>query len=414
LIGLGAGAAVLALGMNVGGVFGKLYSELGEAVDPQPVRDLERMGVGRVGIFLYGILPQVKRQWTAYALFRLECSVRSASILGIVGAGGLGSEIALSIRYFQFDKLATTLLVVFVYIFLLEILAAKLRKSEAKFTLSLAGIGTAAGLVYLDIPWGELFENGNDFMVSLSSWPGPEQLLNAVGLTLQTVSMAWAATGLAAIVAFVLAPIATINFGAKTNIGSGRGQVFHTWGYWALYGISRGLLLFFRAIPELTMALIFVFWVGPGAFAGLLAIALHTVGVLGRLYCDTYEDIAPDPVAALEKLGTKPFGLWLYGIWPQAAGRILAYTLYRFEVNIRVSATMGFVGAGGIGFALHKAISLFHTADLILLLAVMVGVVVIFDFVGDHLRRKILMPANHEDRRPRVLVGGLREEPVLN
>ena len=75
---------------------------------------------------------------------------------------------------------------------------------------------------------------------------------------------------------------------------------------------------------------------------------------------------------------------------------------------------MGFVGAGGIGFALHKAISLFHTADLILLLAVMVGGVVIFDFVGDYLRRKILMPANHEDRRTRVLVGGLREEPALN
>jgi phosphonate transport system permease protein len=154
--------------------------------------------------------------------------------------------------------------------------------------------------------------------------------------------------------------------------------------------VARLVLQVCRAMPELTLALVFVVWVGPGPFAGVLAVGLHTVGVLGRLYTDVYEEVEPGPVGALESTGASRFGIWIYGVVPQVSARILAFTLYRFEVNVRVTAMVGFVGAGGIGDAIHTAISLFHTADLILLLAVILGVVTLMDAAGDRLRFRIL------------------------
>src|SRR5579859_425008 len=130
ILGLGPGAAVLAIGLTGGGSIGKLFSELAEAVDPKIIGGLRSAGVSRWGIILHGILPQVRKPWVAYALFRMECNIRTGTILGVVGAGGLGSEIALSIRYFEFDKLATTLLAILVFVIALEMLSGWLRRTS--------------------------------------------------------------------------------------------------------------------------------------------------------------------------------------------------------------------------------------------------------------------------------------------
>src|SRR6185503_4081257 len=86
LFGLGVLPAILAIGLAVGGSIGKLYSELAEAVEPRAVRALRAMGASRTSILLFSVLPQVGRQWIAYALFRLECNIRTGTILGVVGA----------------------------------------------------------------------------------------------------------------------------------------------------------------------------------------------------------------------------------------------------------------------------------------------------------------------------------------
>ena len=101
ILGLGPGPAVLAIGLSFAGIIGKLFAELMESAPPEPGQSLRRLGVSPVGVALYGVLPQVRHQWVGYGLFRLECAIRSAAILGVVGAGGLGTEIDLSIRYFE-------------------------------------------------------------------------------------------------------------------------------------------------------------------------------------------------------------------------------------------------------------------------------------------------------------------------
>lgn len=392
ILGLGPGAAVFAIALTVGGSIGKLYSELAEAVDPRTVRALRATGASRWAILLFAVVPQVGRQWIAYALFRLECNIRSGTILGVVGAGGLGSEIALSIRYFQYDKLATTLIAVLAFVIVLEIVSAELRKRSFRWTLGFASIGTVAALVSLEIPWKDLF-NGSGISMFVFDGQGVTQsfLTTALHQVGETLMMAWVATVVSAVIAFALSPMAASHLMTSSYLPDPvRRRGLGLWLSQFMKWSSRWFLQVTRAMPELTLALVFVVWVGAGPLAGILAIAVHNIGVLGRLYSDVLEEVEPGPPGALQAQGASPFATFLHGVLPQVGPRLTAFTLYRFEVNVRATAMVGFVGAGGIGDALHTAISLFHLRDLTLLLITMLAVVSVVDMVGDRLRARIL------------------------
>jgi phosphonate transport system permease protein len=417
LLGLGPGPAVLAIAVSTGGIIGKLFAELAEAVDPGPVHALRRAGAGRLAVLVHGVLPQVQRQFVAYGLYRLECSIRSASILGIVGAGGLGSEIELSIRYYQFDKLATALLAVLAFVIALEAVSAFLRRHRIRWTLASVVLGSLAAAAYLDIPWAQLWRSSAPPVAVVF---GIRDMMETAGRALpllwQTLAMAWCATMAAAVIAFLLAPLASREVAVRSFLvdpprplgigGAARRLAF---------AAARSVLQICRAMPELTLALLFVLWVGPGPTAGVLAMALHTAGALGRLYSDIYEEVERGPVAALEASGASRLALWIHGVLPQVSPRILAFTLYRFEVNVRMTAIVGFAGAGGIGDAIHTAISLFHLADLVVLLAVMVLAVTALDWAGDRARHRILMGrfgvTRERGRRRASRLSGYRVDP---
>jgi phosphonate transport system permease protein len=392
ILGLGPGPAVFAIALTVGGSIGKLYAELAESIEPKTIQAMRATGATRWAILLFAVLPQVGRQWVAYALFRLECNIRSGTILGVVGAGGLGSEIALSIRYFQFDKLATTLLAVLLFVILLELVSAKLRQSEFKWTFGFAATGSAIAFYWLDIPWKDLFAPGGLSMLAFTDLViEPAFISRTVVQIGETLLMAWAATAISAIFAFGLCPLAARQLTTGSYLPDPPRppalmrlvQRFLKWG-------SRLVLQVTRAMPELTLALIFVVWVGGGALAGILAIAVHNIGVMGRLYSDVLEEVEPGPAAALQSQGASSFATFLFGVLAQIKPRLAAFTLYRFEVNVRATVMVGFVGAGGFGDALYTAISLFHMKDLTLLLLTMLVVVSAVDAVGDYIRTRIL------------------------
>lgn len=391
LFGLGALPAILAIGLTVGGSIGKLYSELAESVDPRTALALRAMGSRRSSILLFSVIPQVARQWIAYALFRLECNIRSGTILGVVGAGGLGSEIALAIRYFQYDKLATALFAVLIFVIALEFVSAWLRRSPSRYTFSAAALATVTAVVVLDLPWSDLANPAGATMVTHGVPLQWDFIRTAARLVVDTLAMAWVATAVSALIAFVLAPLSATPLTTGSYLPdplriSGIAAAAKRLAQW----FSRGFLQVTRAMPELTLALVFVVWVGAGPLAGIMAIAVHNAGVLGRLYSDVLEEVESGSPAALQAMGVGSLGTFLFAVLPQVRARLAAFTLYRFEVNVRATAMVGFVGAGGIGDALHTAISLFHLQDLALLLVTMVIVVTAVDTIGDRLRTRIL------------------------
>jgi phosphonate transport system permease protein len=127
-----------------------------------------------------------------------------------------------------------------------------------------------------------------------------------------------------------------------------------------IYYFARGAIGFARSVPDLVWALLFVTAVGLGPFPGALAISVHSVGMLGRLFAETIEHMDMAPIEALSLTGARRLQVFTHGVIPTVLPSLTGITLYRFDENIRSSLVLGFVGAGGIGFKLLSAMSLFQ------------------------------------------------------
>lgn len=161
-------------------------------------------------------------------------------------------------------------------------------------------------------------------------------------------------------------------------------------GRFGLFGqqSARLLLNALRAIPELVWAALMVLAAGLGPNAGTLALALHTAGVLGRLFAEALENTPKEPARALRLNGSGRMAAFCYatlpGIWPQ----LVAYTLYRWENNIRMASVLGFVGAGGLGQMLYVHLSLFQEAQAATVILAMLALVLLVDAFSGWIRQR--------------------------
>jgi phosphonate transport system permease protein len=127
-VGLGPFAGVMALAVNTGGVLGKLFSEAVEAVDPRPIEGVRATGATRLQEIVWGVVPQVAPLWTSYALYRFESNTRSATVLSLIGAGGIGQVLFDSINGFDYPKTAAVMIVIVVAVSLIDLLSQAMRR----------------------------------------------------------------------------------------------------------------------------------------------------------------------------------------------------------------------------------------------------------------------------------------------
>lgn len=156
-----------------------------------------------------------------------------------------------------------------------------------------------------------------------------------------------------------------------------------------LYYASRALVGFLRAVPELVWALVFVAAVGLGPFAGALALVFHTVGMLGRMLAEVIEEMDMGPVEALTLTGASRLQVFTHAVVPGVLPSLLGISLYRFDENLRSSVLLGFVGAGGIGFQLVSAMSLFQYRDVSLQIIVILVLVLGAERFSAWLRKRL-------------------------
>lgn len=153
-------------------------------------------------------------------------------------------------------------------------------------------------------------------------------------------------------------------------------------------GSSRLLLNVLRAIPELVWAALMVLAAGLGPNAGTLALALHTAGVLGRLFAEALENTPSAPAQALRLSGSNRISAFCYGTLPVLWPQLVAYTLYRWENNIRMASVLGFVGAGGLGQMLYMNLSLFQEAQASTVILAMLLMVLVVDSLSSWARQR--------------------------
>jgi len=428
-VGLGSLAGTLALAVSYGGVLGRVYADVFEDVDARPLEALHAGGASRAQIFLRAIWPQAAPSAAAYTLYSFECGVRAASVLGFVGAGGLGYEINISMRLFRYDQVFTLILAFILLLTAIDFLSRRVRRrlhgaSPAR-RVRLRELFKRAGLLRRSFAWekyagimtwalllaatgasfsatgffsGALVEH--ELLVRLARFTGsllppdldPIFLRSLAVPLLQTIGISVVGTLIGISIGALLAIPATSTLAFRPPDAAGRSAPLESIVRGFAYVAARFVLNVLRSIPELVWVLICIIAIGFGPFAGTLALGLHAGGVLGKLYAEALEEVPAYPVEALRATGARSLQVLLWGLWPQARPSLVSYTVLRWEMNLRVSTVLGLVGGGGLGQAIYHNVQLGFYPRVATLILIVYALVVATEQIGDRLRRKSITP----------------------
>ncbi len=457
LWGLDPLTAVLAIAIPFGAITAKVFAELLDETPRQPLQILLNSGVAPLTAFAYSLIPQAFLDLVSYSFYRFECSIRSAAVLGIIGAGGLGYEIFLSLQSLRYEQLWT-----FFYALValngavdfasawsrqrlgcvsrLDLNVKKGRRSQpespdrgnkgATKPSKAASVETATQernknrsltaknaaiaaqtplflilglLLVLLISFCFWYVNADFSKLWLAvTWQRLAEMLQACfppdwqntsqlgALAGDTIAMSVLAIALAALGGMLLSFPAAHNFflpGGLLNPGQSKGEsaVYP----WLLLLLSRAVLLVCRAIPAPIWALVVLFVLFPGILPGAIALGLHNLGILGRLKAEVLENLSFQPLEALRAQGTPNALVFLYGVMPMTLPRFLAYSLYRWEVCMRETVIVGFVGAGGLGRVLTEQLSSFDYRGVIVTLLVFLLLTFGVDWLSGTVRRSL-------------------------
>jgi len=408
MVGLGSLAGTLALAVAYSGLVGRVYSDVFDTTDPQPLEALQSTGASRLQVFMRGVWPQALPNLIAYTLYSFECCVRAASVLGLVGAGGIGYEIGISMRLFEYGQVLTLILAFIGLLTLIDIASRRLRallnrggakprvgrRSQLRWILlTLAVVAGAGASFYFSGFTPEVFEESNVLKHAMhfigGMFPlemGLSFISKLSGLLLQTFAIAFLGTLIGVCFGSVIALPATASLIFLEPDSTGHHGIADRSLRWLGFWVARLILNLMRAIPELIWVLVCILAIGIGPFAGTIAIGLHTAGALGKLYAEAMEEVPRRPIEALYSVGARPLQVFLRGIWPQAKPILRNYTLLRWESNLRVSTILGLVGGGGLGQAIYNNIQLGFYDRVTTMILLIYALVVASDWFGDRLR----------------------------
>jgi phosphonate transport system permease protein len=236
-------------------------------------------------------------------------------------------------------------------------------------------------------PWGEAVAVGvgpqlNRLQARLQRPVGPLHLSDTFFLVaekmIETIFLALMATTVAIVFAI------PVSFLAARNLMSGNPLTM------GAYYLTRTILNILRSIEPLIMAIVFVVWVGLGPFAGVLALAVHSVAALGKLYSEAVESIDAGPIEAITATGANRLQTIVYAVIPQIVPPYVGFTVYRWDINVRMSTIIGFVGGGGIGFLLQQWIRLLMYEEAGAAVWAIAIVVWVLDYASAIVREKIV------------------------
>ncbi len=228
---------------------------------------------------------------------------------------------------------------------------------------------------HLDISFQTLLWGWEDILEYFSRYSQPDfsQTRKYLWLMLETMAMGLWGTVLAVVLGFTLAPYAARNLSPNRRV----------------YNLTRELLNFMRAMPDVLLALIFVASLGLGPLPGVLALGIHTAGFLGKFFAESLERVERGRYEALDAVGAGFAQKVMYAGWPSILREMLGYTLYILDRNIRTGAVLGLVGAGGIGIALYDTLRMFNYDESAALLIIMIVAILLVDRLSAFLRQRL-------------------------
>jgi phosphonate transport system permease protein len=387
LLGLQPVVAVLAIAIPFGALVARVVAYQLDALPVATLEGLRSAGAPAGPALLTALGPPLLPQLLSYSGYRLECALRSATLLGVFGLGGLGTELRLTLQSLAFRELWSGLWLLLLAMLLLEQLLGRLRRRWAmpsRLQLGTAGVGRSGrevlllGLalipVLLALGWWLGVDPGGllrwqplpplppaDWR-AVAALPWARLVGNTVLMTLLAAALA---VGLAPLLLLLAGPWAWARRLVQT--------------VWALG----------RLWPPPLSALLLLFVLQPGLVTGALALGFHNLGVLGRLLQESAEHGRQGAEQALACAGSSPRIALLYGRFSSQARPYLAYGAYRADVMLRESVVVGLVGATGLGSQLMEALSAFAVDELLALLLAYCLLTLLGEDLSDRLRHRL-------------------------
>jgi phosphonate transport system permease protein len=401
-LGLGSFAGMMALTIHSVASLGKLFSEEIEHIDSGPIEAITATGANLLQVIRYAIIPQIVPPFLAYTLLRWDINMRSATVVGFVAGGGIGFFVVETIRMAAYPQYAAALWTVAVVIIIVDYISGRWRESilrdkpseigkiknpvlnRLKTTAYIAlGVVVFAYCWYItDIDLNMMFEPAPTFFRLIGDFVSidrtPEVLDLIIPQMLVTIFQALLATTLGALVALPFSFLAARNLTGRSPATA-----------W-VYILVRSIFNIMRSIEALLYVAIFVFWVGIGPFAGMLALSVTTFALMGKLFSEAIENIDPGPIEAITTTGANILQVVNYAILPQIVPPFVSYLIYQWDINIRMATIIGFAGGGGIGLTLYTYFGSlqYHKAGTVV--AIIVVVVALMDFTSAKLREKLV------------------------
>ena len=343
LFGLGTFSGTVAITVFTLAVMTRLTYEDIETLSLAPYRALCAMGASPARAYARAVVPEIASGYLTNALYLLETNVRHSAILGYVGAGGIGLLLNEKISWREYDRVGAILMCLFVTVCCIEWLSHALgRIIRGERSISRPAKRVLWAAVLLCVVVCTVGIDPPDFAHTSKT------VLSAMGTgLLETVGIALAGTGLGALLAAPLAFLSTPKLLPRPA---------------AL--LFRALIVAIRSVPFLIYGLIFIRVSGPGAFTGVLTLAVCSIGLLSKRFTEAIEALDFRAYDALRAMGVSLLPRIRYAVLPQLAPALASAVLYRFDVNIREASVLGLVGAGGIGAPLIFAMNQYAWSDV--------------------------------------------------
>jgi phosphonate transport system permease protein len=383
---------VLAIAIPFGAITAKVFADLidettstGRGRDPAALdahHALVTAGAGRFTAMVYGVLPRTWPDLVSYGFYRFDCAIRSAVILGMIGAGGLGFELSLTFQALNYQQMWTLLYALILVGAVVDWWGWTVRSGASRrrlrLSLALGVVLTVGAVVHLGPDLGRLF-SGQTWtllgqLVGDALPPHPStSWTDLARSTATTLQMSILAITIGSVLGVAVAFVA-----ARDGARGPRAVVA---------SVARLLLLVTRAVSPPVWALVVLFVVFPGPLPGAIALGIYNFGVLGRLFAEVVENLDHRPAAALRASGAGPVSAFLYATVPMAMNRFAAYSLYRWEIAIRETVVVGVVGAGGLGRLLEGRRAAFDYPSMTAIVAALLVISLAVDLASASARR---------------------------
>ena len=374
----------------------KLFREYIEAINENQLNSTRSVGANSIQVLKYCVLPNMVQQSISIFFIVFETNIRSATILGLVGAGGIGQIMWRDLNHLRYDNLATLILILFVTILLIDILSLYIRNKLSKSSINFKSIKTYKKFkltqliltpvilillfitLYksLNITYDRLLiglEQGKQIIsrmvrIDISYFP---KLIDGIQ---ESLFIALFATIVGALFAIVISYLTAYNTSPKRSISI----------------LFKGLINILRTFPSIITAIIFFRGVGAGPLAGAMALSIYTTGVLTKMYSEVLESTEKNIKDSIIVTGASNIEAYVNGLIPHTFPTFISLALYRLESNIRTSTILGIIGAGGIGTALSQNINWRNWERVGFLLLGISLMVIVIDKGSQYIRRKLM------------------------